>query len=255
MIFRIRADRYRHSQYGQYMIRFYAPDVDSTGILPETESGHCVRVLRLREGDTVHAVDGRGRAYECEITRAHPKATEVRVVECREEPKVWRPRIVLAVAPTKNIDRMEWLVEKAVEIGIDKIAFLECRHSERRVLKRERIEKIAVSAMKQSLKAALPEITDLLDFNDFMNMVDTPCRVMGYCDAEYPRRPFVENYDGLSDITVLIGPEGDFSPDEVEKAVTAGFLPVTFGDTRLRTETAALYALTAVHVFDDLRGH
>ena len=234
------------------MIRFYAPDIESTQSLPETESAHCCRVLRLTEGDRIHAVDGRGHAFECVITYAHHKQTEVEILQRSDEPKVWQPRITLAVAPTKNIDRMEWLVEKAVEMGVDRIVFLQCRHSERKVLKRERLEKIAVSAMKQSLKAVLPEISELTDYRDFVRSVDTPVRVMGYCDKDYPRKEFVKNYDGLQDITILIGPEGDFSPEEVRLAVECGFEPVTFGNTRLRTETAALYALAATHVLENL---
>ena len=234
------------------MIRFYAPDIETEGRLPEQESAHCCRVLRLREGDRIYAIDGKGYSYECLITDAHPKGTTVEILSRSEEPQAWTPRITLAVAPTKNIDRMEWLVEKAVEMGVDRIVFLQCARSERKVLKRERIAKIAISAMTQSLKATLPEISELTGFKDFIKSCDTPVRVMGYCDKDYPRKEFARNYDGKQDITILIGPEGDFSPEEVKLAVECGFQPVTFGNTRLRTETAALYAVAAVHVLDNL---
>ncbi len=234
------------------MIRFYAPDVDESGMLPESESAHCCRVLRMKEGDTLYCVDGRGGEYECTLTLANPRGAGVEIVSRRREERCWRPRITLAVAPTKNADRMEWLVEKSVEMGVDRIVLLECVHSERRNYKTDRLVKIAVSAMKQSLKATLPEIVGMVRFKDFLASVGEGCRFMGYCDREFPRLEFVREYDGKQDVTVLIGPEGDFSPEEVASAVASGFVPVTFGNTRLRTETAALYALAAVHVLDNL---
>ncbi|MDE6135121.1 MAG: RsmE family RNA methyltransferase, partial [Muribaculaceae bacterium] len=138
------------------MIRFYAPEIAVSGLLPESESGHAVRVLRKRTGDEIEAVDGKGNLYRCRIVGDSHRGTAVEIIECLSLPKVWTPEITLAVAPTKNMDRMEWLVEKAVEIGVDRIVPLRCRHSERKEIKSERLEKIAVSAMKQSLKAVLP---------------------------------------------------------------------------------------------------
>lgn len=229
------------------MIRFYAPDIESTGELPEGESAHCSRVLRLRSGERIEVVDGRGNLFECVIDDAHPRHTSVTVVSRSELTRHWTPRITLALAPTKNMDRMEWLVEKAVEIGVDRIVFLECERSVRRVVKRERVEKIMVSAMKQSLKATLPELVELVGFADFVAEDPSAVKFMGYCDERTERRDFAVGYDGTSDLTVLIGPEGDFSPGEVERALSHGYMPVTFGATRLRTETAALYALCAAH--------
>lgn len=238
------------------MIRFYAPDIETDYSLPEVESGHCCRVLRMKEGDTIHAVDGKGFAYECVITDANPKKTEVDIITRAEEKRHWKPLITLAVAPTKNIDRMEWLLEKAVEIGIDRIIFLKCARSERKDVKTDRLNKILVSAMKQSMKASLPEFCGMKTFKEFIKDLDTSkdgsLKIMGYCSEEFPRKELVNVYEAGKNVTLLIGPEGDFSPEEVEMSVKAGFIPATFGNTRLRTETAALYALAAIHVINDL---
>lgn len=232
------------------MIRFYAPDIIVDHVLPEQESAHCVRVLRMKEGDTIYVVDGKGYCHECVITSAHPKHTEVEIARSEEEPNHWDSRIVLAVAPTKNIDRIEWLIEKAVEIGIDELILLNCRRSERRKVNEERLDKIIVSAMKQSLKSVKPEFRGLIDFNEFLKEVATETRYMGYCDPDIERKSFAQIYPGHQSITILIGPEGDFSPEEVENAIKTGFQPVTFGDSRLRTETAALFSVVATHVIN-----
>lgn len=229
------------------MIRFYAPDIEADGILPETESAHCCRVLRMGAGDTVHVTDGKGFVYRCEITDPHPRHTSVMILERTAEPLHWAPKITLAVAPTKNMDRMEWLLEKAVEIGVNRIVFLGCEHSVRRVVRRERMEKILVSAMKQSLKSTLPEFEEMTDFHTYISGEKSALRYVGYCDERMERREFAREYDGLSDVAIMIGPEGDFTAREIEEAMAFGFSPVTFGNTRLRTETAALYALCAAH--------
>lgn len=229
------------------MIRFFAPDIESTGELPEVESAHCCRVLRMRAGDVIYVVDGKGNAFECELIDPNPKHAGVEILSKHEEPKHWAPQITLAVAPTKNMDRMEWLVEKAIEIGVDKIVFLNCEHSVRRVVKRERVEKIIISSMKQSLKAKLPELVEMIDYDDFVKNCDSKLKYFGYCSPEVEKREFACDYDGVSDLAIMIGPEGDFSPEEVELAMNCGFAPVTFGNTRLRTETAALYALCSTH--------
>lgn len=238
------------------MIRFYAPDIETDASLPEVESGHCCRVLRMKEGDTIHAVDGKGNSYECVITRSHQKRTEVDIVSSRKEPRHWEPRITLAVAPTKNIDRMEWLLEKATEIGVDNIVFLKCSRSERKDVKTDRLQKILVSAMKQSMKAQLPEFEGMIDFKKFIKNVeeadDDAIKIMGYCSDEFQRKDIVSVYRQGKDVTILIGPEGDFSPEEARMALEAGFIPATFGNTRLRTETAALYALSSIHVINNI---
>lgn len=238
------------------MIRFYAPDIAATRTLPEQESAHCCRVLRMKEGDTIYAVDGKGGAYECIILEAHPKHTVVEIVEKTAESLHWSPNITLAVAPTKNIDRMEWLLEKATEIGVNEIFFLKCEHSERKEVKDERIQKILVSAMKQSMKAFMPAFHGMIPYKEFIRRIKEDYKdsslIMGYCSPEYPRKELTQVYHSGENVVILIGPEGDFSPEEVTMAVDAGFIPSTFGNTRLRTETAALYALTAIHVTNSL---
>ncbi len=232
------------------MIRFFAPDIESSGMLPEIESGHCCRVLRKREGDVIHVVDGKGGAFKCVITEADPKSTMVDIISKTIEASHWKCKICIAIAPTKNMDRIEWFVEKIVELGVDEIIFLNCTHSERKVLKLDRIHKIAVSAMKQSMKSKIPVIRGMVNIKDFLKSVDTAGKFMGYCNDEYPLRSFVHEYPKGEDITVMIGPEGDFSPEEVKLSVENGFMPVSFGATRLRTETAGLYAVSAIHVMN-----
>ena len=233
------------------MIRFYAPDLKADSTLPEVESGHCCRVLRMRNGDIIEVVDGQGNLFKCKIIDANPKKTSVEILSCDELTSHWSPNITIAVAPTKNMDRMEWLVEKAVEIGVNKIVFLNCKNNVRRIVKRERIEKIMISAMKQSLKARMPILVDLIDIEDFLKMSNHDLKYIGYCDKNTERKEFAKEYDGQSDLTLMIGPEGDFTHDEIVSALEKGYQAVTFGNTRLRTETAALYALCAAHALID----
>lgn len=234
------------------MIQFFAPDLKETAMLPQEESLHCVRVLRHREGDLIHVVDGLGSRYLCRIVDADPRAVMLHIEEETPIPTHWGCRVTLAVAPTKNMDRMEWMVEKAVEIGVDRIVPLLCEHSERKIVKTERLRKIAVSAMKQSLKTRLPQIDDLTPIADFLAERSDDMKFMGYCDKDYPRRELIGEYRPGRDVTILIGPEGDFSPSEVKAAVKAGYLPVTFGQSRLRTETAAISSLDSIHLLNNL---
>lgn len=236
------------------MIRFYAPDINTAYLLPEGESGHAVRVLRRRPGDEVEAVDGKGTLYRCRLLDDNHRGAAVEIAERIALPKVWKPYITVAVAPTKHADRMEWLVEKLVEIGIDRFVPLRCERSERKELKRERIEKIAISAMKQSLKAVLPRIDDTVTLKNFLaECAASPTqRFVGYCDADTPRRLLAKAYTPGSDVTLLIGPEGDFSPAEIEACLNAGFVPVTMGDNRLRTETAALVGADTIHIVNQV---
>lgn len=232
------------------MIQFYAPDIETTGLLPEEESGHCVRVLRMKTGDTLYATDGRGFRYNCIVTEASAKGVAVDIISKEEIPAHWGVKITLAVAPTKNMDRMEWLVEKCVEMGIDRIVPVICVRSERKIVKTERLRKIIVSAMKQSLKCSLPQLSEPMALKDFLKEDKSTLRYMGYCAPEFPKISFCVNYTAGSDVTILIGPEGDFSPQEVEATTDAGFIPCTFGNSRLRTETAALFAVAAVHAIN-----
>lgn len=234
------------------MIQFYAPDIESTLSLPESDSAHCVRVLRRSVGDDVIVVDGRGHRFSCRIVGDHPKHVAVEIVSREEVPPLWDNDITLMVAPTKNNDRMEWLVEKLVEIGINRIVPVRCSRSERKDIKRERLEKIAVAAMKQSLKASLPDITDMMPLDRAVSLFNAPQRFVGYCDDLTPRALLARTYRPHTDVVILIGPEGDFTPDEITSLTAAGFIAVTMGDNRLRTETAALVACDTCHIVNQL---
>ena len=232
------------------MIQFYCPDILETLTLPESDSAHCVRVLRKRIGDEVVVVDGRGNRYTCVIAEDHPKRTRLSIVTSEAVPRVWPADITVAVAPTKNMDRMEWLVEKLTEIGVDRIVPLLCRHSERREIKTERLNKIAVSAMKQSLKALLPAVSPMTPIAKFIAEDNSEQKFIAYCDPSIPRRLLVDLYrPGLS-TSILIGPEGDFDPGEIHAALDAGYRPISLGDNRLRTETAALVAADTCHILN-----
>ena len=216
---------------------FYTPDIAHSHELPADEAAHALRVLRLQPGDEVRLTDGQGGFYHARISECNRKRCMVEVIEREEQAPLWTGHLHLALAPTKNMDRMEWLAEKATEIGFDELTFLNCQWSERRIVKGERIEKILISAMKQSLKARLPKLNDITDFAQFVKQP-----VSGHCH-EGEKTPLRQALQPAQDALVLIGPEGDFSPDEVALAVAEGFTPVTLGNTRLRTETAALVAV------------
>ena len=219
-------------------------------MLGEEDSKHCVKVLRMGEGDTIEVVDGNGTLYTCRITMAHPKRCAIEVLDKQEQPPHWGHQIVLGIAPTKNLDRMEWLVEKCVELGIDRIIPLRCHNSERTVLKTERLRKIMVSAMKQSLKATLPQLDEMTPVEHVLAEPFDGVRCIAYCDEMLPRdqrQTVADAYQAGRDVMVLIGPEGDFSPEEVQAAKTAGFVPVTLGESRLRTETAGMMSVAWIH--------
>lgn len=233
------------------MIRFYAPDIATNPVLPEVESQHCVKVLRTQPGDMVEVVDGAGFLYRCRMVDPHPKRALVEVMERVGQPLSWSAQITIAIGPTKHMDRMEWLVEKLVEIGVNRIIPIRTCYSERKEIKQERLQKIAVSAMKQSLKAVLPEILPMTPISEVLTAdYGSVQKFMAYCDPDIPRVGLVDAYTPGSDALILIGPEGDFSKEEINAALGNGFAPVTFGENRLRTETAALYGCTAIHVLN-----
>lgn len=232
------------------MIQFYIPDIDINPVLPQAESGHCVRVLRMREGDELICVDGKGNRYVCRIADAHPKHVLLEVLKKEHQPKHWPYNISLAVAPTKNLDRMEWMVEKATEMGIDRIVPVKCQRSERKEMKHERIEKIIISAMKQSLKTTLPQLDEMMPLSELLTAEIPGMKFIGYCSNEVERHDFCKEYVPGSDATILIGPEGDFSPEEVALALQNGWMPVSFGESRLRTETAGMFAVAAIHTIN-----
>lgn len=228
---------------------FYTPDIDTCPELPEEEAGHCLRVLRLGVGDEVMLTDGKGCFYKAVISAATGKRCRVKVMEKTEQEKFWKGHLHLAMAPTKNMDRIEWFVEKATEIGFDELSFLNCRFSERKVIKTERIEKIVVSAMKQSLKARKPIVNEMTDFAKFMQRDFQGQKFIAHCyEGEKPL--LKEVLKPGEDALVLIGPEGDFSPEEVQKAEALGFQPISLGKSRLRTETAALVAVHMMNLFN-----
>lgn len=236
------------------MIQFYSPDIETELRLPESDSRHCIRVLRMTAGDVVCVVDGRGTRFVCRLVDDHPKHTAVEII-CREQvPPVWTNHITVMVAPTKLNDRMEWLVEKLVEIGVNRIVPVRCRHSERKEIKRERLEKIAVSAMKQSLKTVLPDIPEMMALTEAVGRYDAPQKFVGYCDTTAGRALLARCYTPGEDVIILIGPEGDFSPEEIAMLVEHGYTPVTMGDNRLRTETAALVACDTCHILNQAHG-
>ena len=234
---------------------FYHPDLTQNVVtLSREESEHCVRALRHRAGDQVLLTDGKGHEATAVIMAENPKACMVELVEVREANDKPFYRLHLAVAPTKNIDRIEWLVEKCVEIGIESIHFIICDHSERTFLKTERLEKLAVSAMKQSLHTLLPAIHPAVRLSDWIstfNFQPTTQKLIAHCEADQPRTPLAAALQPGCDAVVLIGPEGDFSSDEIALAQEKGFVPVSLGPSRLRTETAAIYAVTAFNLIND----
>jgi 16S rRNA (uracil1498-N3)-methyltransferase len=224
------------------MYLFYTPDINGNSYqLNEEESKHWIRVLRLTLGDEVHLTDGCGTLYTTRISDAHPKACRVEVVHREENVGRHHYFLHLAVAPTKNMERYEWMLEKITEIGIDIITPVLCEHSERRVFKHERAEKIVVSAMKQSLKTKLPELQELTDVKQLISAPFDGEKFICHC-AEGERLLLPQALQTCSNALILIGPEGDFSSEEIALALQYGFKSVSLGDTRLRVETAALVA-------------
>ena len=230
---------------------FYTPDISGkTYTLDETESKHCVRVLRLEKGDEITLVDGRGGFFTAEIADPNPKRCAVNVVKSELNFGLRKFQVQVAIAPTKNIERLEWFLEKVTEIGIDRVTPLLCRHSERKEIKNDRLEKVMVSAMKQSLKAYLPKLVELTKFNEFIKQPFEGQKFIAHCEEQH--RELLKNVMELSkNYLILIGPEGDFSPEEIELAIAFGFLPVSLGDSRLRTETAGVVACHTLNLLNE----
>ena len=233
---------------------FYSDNIDASLVtLDAEESAHCVKVLRHRAGDAICVIDGKGSLFHCTLQQADPRAA-VAVIESEEKNFGAHPyKLNMAVCPTKNADRFEWFAEKATEMGVDNIIPVEGDHSERKIFKPQRLRRIVLSAAKQSLKAALPEIAELCSVKDFIQAAPASAlRLICYCDETLPREKRESISQALAassadEICVLIGPEGDFSAAELELAFSRGWLPVHLGDSRLRTETAAVVAVAAVY--------
>ena len=219
--------------------------------LPPEESKHCVRVLRMQLGDELYVTSGDGTMCRARIANPDPTACQVEITERLPNYGARSFKLHMAVAPTKNNARMEWFVEKAVEIGVDRITPVICQHSERSTLNTDRLRKIALSAMKQSLQATLPQIDPPTPLTRLLDEPLPTCPLVCYCVGD-DRRTLHQLYTPGTDALVLIGPEGDFSPDEISQCLSLGIQPVTLGNNRLRTETAALYALTTLNFLNTL---
>ena len=229
---------------------FYVPNAAAETELPADEAVHATRVLRLKEGDEMFLMDGEGYFYKAEVALVSSKKCLYTIKETLKQDLVWRGKIHLAIAPTKDMGRIEWMTEKITEIGFDEISFLDCKFSERKTLRVDRIEKIVISAVKQSRKGWKPVVNPMTPFHRFIeNCSNNGRKYICHCYQEIPRADFFTaiTQEGLSsseeDITVLVGPEGDFSIDEVRFALEHGFESVTLGNSRLRTETAGLSAV------------
>ena len=220
---------------------FYTPNIQERAELPEEEAAHAIRVLRLQTGDEIMLTDGKGNFYRAGITATGGKRCLVNILEVQPQEPLWKGHLHIAIAPTKNMDRTEWFAEKATEIGLDELTFLNCRHSERKVIKTDRINKILVSAIKQSLKARLPKLNEMTGFDSFIRQSFPGQKFIAHC---YPgEKPLLKDIvQPGEDALVLIGPEGDFSEEEVAGAEACGFTSISLGRSRLRTETAALVA-------------
>lgn len=230
---------------------FYVPNAGTRTELPEEEARHAVKVLRLTAGDELFLMDGCGTFFRAEVTLASNKMCGYRIIDTLPQETTWNGYIHLAIAPTKMADRMEWLVEKATEVGFDELTFLDCRFSERRHLKEERMEKIAIAAMKQSRKAWKPQLNAMVSFKDFLARNIAGHKFIAHCYDDRETQDFFDTLQKLpvcDEVTVLVGPEGDFSADEVDTALAAGFVPVSLGKSRLRTETAGLAAVMAAQL-------
>ena len=220
--------------------------------LGEEESAHCVRVLRHRAGDRINIIDGHGTMYECTLLADSPKGAEARIEQAHQNWGGHPYDLTMAVCPTKNIDRYEWFAEKATEFGVDRIVPVIGEHSERKILKPERMNRILLSAAKQSLKASIPELSDTISVRDFIEGTagTDALKMIAYCfedgQERHSIREVLENNDA-KEVIVLIGPEGDFSREEADAAVAAGYVPVHIGESRLRTETAALASVSMVY--------
>ncbi len=232
------------------MAIFYAPDILKEPILPEDESLHCSKVLRLQAGAEITIIDGAGGLFKAHITVPHAKHTEVEIVDKKYVPEK-DYRVHIAIAPTKNMDRTEWFLEKATEIGINEITPLLCAHSERKQVNLERMSKILAASAKQSKNIRLPKLNPLTPFDKFVTEVQDDSRFVAHCtDSE--KHSLLTVCPKSRSVVVLIGPEGDFSESEIALALSKGFVPVSLGESRLRTETAGVVACHIVNLAQQL---
>lgn len=230
---------------------FYSPNITgTTHNLNEEESKHISRVLRLKKEDTIFLTDGKGNLHDCVIESTDQKSCTVRIINTLKEYKKRSCHLHIAIAPTKNTDRFEWFLEKSTEIGIDEITPLICEHSERKTVKTDRLNKVIISAMKQSLKAYLPTLNESVKFRELVDQSFAGQKFIAWLGDDSVKA-LREVYKKATPALILIGPEGDFSPEEVKSAINNKFIPVSLGRSRLRTETAGIVACHTVNLIDD----
>ena len=225
---------------------FFVPDAAAKTELPEDEAKHALRVLRVHAGDTLWLMDGNGTFYEAEATITNNKHCFFQIKQALPQEKAWSGGIHLAIAPTKMMDRMEWMTEKATEVGVDSFTFLDCQFSERKTIRTDRVDHIVVSAMKESRTPFKPQVEGMTKFQDFIHRPRRGKWFIAHCYEEVERKDLFTELQQLSaseDVTLMVGPEGDFSIDEVREAVDGGAVSVSLGQARLRTETAGLMAV------------
>jgi 16S rRNA (uracil1498-N3)-methyltransferase len=223
---------------------FFNPNCESFNFLDENDSKHCIKVLRKKKSDIIHIVDGVGGLFECSILVDDPKKCQFTIISKISEYCKPTKKIHVAIAPTKNTDRIEWFVEKAVEIGVSEISFIICANSERKHHKNDRIQKIAISAMKQALKAYVPKINEPKTLAEFVKYNTSQNKLVAHLSENSV--PIIQNVSD-SDICILIGPEGDFSKQELELLKNNQYIQVSMGNSRLRTETAGVVAVTLLN--------
>ena len=229
---------------------FYSPEItNENNFLPEVESRHAIKVLRKNEGDTLQVIDGKGGFYEVEVTSANYKKCGFRILNKKENYNPIPYQLHIAIAPTKNIDRFEWFLEKATEIGITEITPILCENSERRVIKEERLNKVLISAMKQSGQAYLPKLNPLTKLSDIIKSQTNELKYIAHCE-EQNQKLLKEIYKISSPTLLLIGPEGDFSNNEIKLALDNNFKPISLGNNRLRTETAGVVVCNTINLLE-----
>ena len=225
---------------------FYLENPDKEIILSAEESKHAIKVLRKKEGDSLNFTDGKGGFYTAEITSSDTRKCRLQIVSRKQKPKQHNYHLHLAIAPTKNIERLEWFLEKATEIGIDEITPIICEHSERKVIKTDRCNKILLSAMKQALKHHLPKLSEAISFTDFLKTNFDGAKYIAHCLVGTKME--LKTVAKTDKTLILIGPEGDFSQKEIELALQNQFKAISLGQSRLRTETAGLIAVHTINI-------
>lgn len=233
---------------------FYNPDINSSipeFIFNKEEGRHIVRVLRKKEGDLLYITNGKGFLFKVQIIHANDKKCMVRIISFEEKEKSWNYHLHIAIAPTKMNDRFEWFLEKATEIGIDEITPIICDNSERKVLKTERMQKVLVSAMKQSLKFELPKLNEAIKFSEFIQTNSADIKLIAHCEDPDQKNTIKNLVKPNKNILILIGPEGDFSTKEISFALQHKFIPLSLGSSRLRTETAGIVACSSISVINE----